>query len=63
MPLIKHRYQSVRSGEKSDVFVRLLDGENVDRALIYTNLRPTAEEVAELLQSLGYHAAVRPRWQ
>jgi ATP-dependent RNA helicase DeaD len=56
MPLVKHRYQSVAPAEKPLALLRLLDGELVDRGLIYVNLRPDAERVAQLLRSQGYHA-------
>ncbi|NOZ73435.1 MAG: DEAD/DEAH box helicase [Chloroflexi bacterium] len=56
MPLIKHRYQSVPSGEKMETLIRLLDGESVNRGLIYVNLRPDVEQVALVLQAEGYTA-------
>ena len=57
MPLIKHRYQTITSGEKTAALTKLLDGENIDRALIYVNLRTDAKLVAQLLQAQGYMAA------
>ena len=57
IPLLKHRYQNIQFGDKSAVLTRLLDGENIDRGLVYVNLRPEAEHVAQLLRSYGYHAA------
>lgn len=56
MPLVKHRYQNVAPAEKPMALLRLLDGELVDRGLVYVNLRPDAERVAQLLRSQGYHA-------
>lgn len=56
MPLVKHRYQNVAPAEKPLALLRLLDGELVDRGLVYVNLRPDAERVAQLLRSQGYHA-------
>ncbi len=56
MPLVKHRYQSVAPAEKPLALLRLLDGELVDRGLVYVNLRPDAERIAQLLRSQGYHA-------
>lgn len=57
MPLIKHRYQSVNQGDKTTAMLRLLDGENIDRALVFINLRPDAERIAQVLRTAGYHAA------
>lgn len=57
MPLIKHRYQSVANGEKTAALIRLLDSENINRALVYTNLRTTTAEISRLLQAQGYTAA------
>ncbi len=57
IPLLKHRYQNIQLGDKDTVLSRLLDGENIDRGLVYVNLRPQAEHVAQLLRSYGYHAA------
>ncbi len=57
MPLLKHRYQNISLGDKTIALVRLLDGENIDRGLVYTNLRPDCEQVAQVLRSQGYHAA------
>lgn len=56
MPVIKHRYQSVLHGDKTTALLRLLDGENIDRALVFVNLRPDAEVVAQALRTAGYHA-------
>ncbi len=57
MPLIKHRYQVVTPAEKMASIARLLDGEGIDRALIYVNLGSAAELVAQMLQAQGYLAA------
>lgn len=57
MPIIKHRYQSLASGSKTDALLRLLDGENIDRGLVYVNLRSETERVAQVLMAQGYHAA------
>ncbi|NOZ50940.1 MAG: DEAD/DEAH box helicase [Chloroflexi bacterium] len=57
MPLIKHRYQSVPSGEKLETLVRLLDGESVQRGLVYVNLRPDVQQVALMLAAEGYTTA------
>ncbi len=57
MPLIKHRYQSVPSGEKLETLIRLLDGESVQRGLIFVNLKPDVEKVGLMLQAEGYSAA------
>lgn len=57
MPVIKHRFQSVLQGDKTTALLRLLDGENIDRGLVFVNLRPDAERVAQALRTAGYHAA------
>ena len=56
LPVIKHRYQNVLTGSKFTALLRLLDSENVDRALIFANLRPETERVAQALQAQGYAA-------
>ena len=43
-------------GDKTTALLRLLDGENIDRALVFVNLRPDAEVVAQALRTAGYHA-------
>lgn len=57
MPIVKHRYQSVLHGDKIAALLRLLDGENIDRGLVFINLRPDAERVAQALRAAGYHAS------
>ncbi len=57
MPLIKHRYQNVPSGEKLETLIRLLDGESVERGLIFVNLRPEVAEVSLMLEAEGYTVA------
>jgi ATP-dependent RNA helicase DeaD len=57
IPLINHRYQTIPSGNKDDTLVRLLDGENISRALIFARLRPQAEEIAFILKTRGYNSA------
>ncbi len=57
IPLINHRYQTIPSGDKEDALVRLLDGENISRALIFVRLRPTADAIAFQLQTRGYNSA------
>ncbi len=57
MPIVKHRYQSVLHGDKVAALLRLLDGENIDRGLVFINLRPDAERVAQALRAAGYHAS------
>jgi ATP-dependent RNA helicase DeaD len=57
VPLINHRYQSIPSGEKEDALIRLLDGENISRSLIFTRLRPQADAIAFALQTRGYNSA------
>ena len=57
VPLIQHRYQAIPSGDKDDALIRLLDGENISRALIFANLRPQVESIAFNLSTRGYNAA------
>ena len=57
IPLINHRYQTIPSGDKEDALIRLLDGENISRALIFVRLRPTADAIAFQLQTRGYNSA------
>ncbi|HEY54318.1 MAG TPA: DEAD/DEAH box helicase [Caldilineae bacterium] len=54
MPLIKHRYQIVKEIEKPSSLARLLDSENIDRAIIYVGLSTETVEVARMLQAQGY---------
>ncbi|HIQ11825.1 MAG TPA: DEAD/DEAH box helicase [Caldilineales bacterium] len=58
VPLINHRYQAVPSGDKEDALIRLLDGENISRSLIFASLRPQAEAIAFDLNTRGYLSAV-----
>jgi len=57
LPDINHRYQSTPSGDKDDALIRLLDGENIAKALIFTRLRPKTEAIAFALQTRGYNSA------
>ncbi len=57
LPLINHRYQTIPSGDKDDALVRLLDGENINRAIIFVRRRPLAESIAFALQTRGYNTA------
>ena len=57
VPLINHRYQTIPSGDKDDALIRLLDGENISRALIFARLRPQTETIAFALQTRGYNSA------
>jgi ATP-dependent RNA helicase DeaD len=57
IPMINHRYQTIPSGDKDDALIRLLDGENISRAIIFTRLRPQAEKIAFALQTRGYNSA------
>ncbi len=57
VPLINHRYQAIPSGEKEDALIRLLDGENISRALIFANMRPRVESIAFDLNTRGYLSA------
>ena len=54
MPLIKHRYQIVTDIEKPSALARLLDSENINRAIIYTNLSTETDDIARMLQAQGY---------
>jgi len=54
MPLIKHRYQIVTDIEKSTSLARLLDSENINRAIIYTNLSTETDDIAGMLHAQGY---------
>ena len=54
MPLIKHRYLIVTDYEKPTALARLLDSENIGRAIIYTNLSTETDEIALMLQAQGY---------
>jgi ATP-dependent RNA helicase DeaD len=57
VPLINHRYQTIPSGDKDDTLIRLLDGENISRALIFARLRPQTEVISFALQTRGYNSA------
>ncbi len=57
VPLINHRYQTTPSGDKDDALIRLLDGENISRALIFTRVRPKTEALSTALQIRGYNSA------
>ena len=57
VPLINHRYQTIPSGDKDDALIRLLDGENITRALIFARLRPQTNNIAFALQTRGYNSA------
>ena len=57
IPLINHRYQAIPSGNKDDALIRLLDGENITRTLIFVRRRPQAEEIAFALHTRGYSSA------
>ncbi len=57
VPLINHRYQTIPSGDKDDALIRLLDGENISRALIFARLRPQTKAIAFALQTRGYNSA------
>ena len=57
VPLINHRYQAIPSGDKEEALVRLLDGENISRALIFASLRPKVEQIAFDLNTRGYQSA------
>ena len=54
MPLINHRYQIVKEEEKGSSLARLLDSENIGRAIVYTSLSTETNEVAQMLQAQGY---------
>ena len=54
LPLINHRYQTIPSGDKDDALIRLLDGENISRAIIFVRRRPQTETIAFALQTRGY---------
>ncbi len=57
VPLINHRYQTIPSGDKDETLIRLLDGENISRALIFARLRPQTEAISFALQTRGYNSA------
>ncbi len=57
VPLINHRYQAIPSGDKEDALIRLLDGENISRALIFASLRSQVEAIAFDLNTRGYNSA------
>ncbi len=57
VPVIHHQYQAIPSGEKKDALIRLLDGENISRALIFANQRSTVESIAFNLNTRGYLSA------
>ncbi len=54
MPMIKHRYQVVKNNEKASSLARLLDSENIDRAIIYASLSTETDDIARTLKAQGY---------
>ncbi len=56
IPLVEQYYLEVREANKTEVLSRLIDAENVSRALVFCNTKRRTDDLAEKLNTRGYSA-------